>query len=137
MIQKDNFVEFEFVTCFNIFFLSTGIPGIKGSLLQEFGVRLITYDLPGFGESDPHPQRNLESSAMDMLYLSYAVHITDKFWVVGYSCGSIHTWAALKYIPDRIAGISPFSKSNTFFFNLIILNSKYRCFHGSTIGESI
>ncbi|KAL7596116.1 hypothetical protein Lser_V15G28296 [Lactuca serriola] len=81
-----------------------GIPGIKGSLLQEFGVRLITYDLPGFGESDPHPQRNLESSAMDMLYLSYAVHITDKFWVVGYSCGSIHTWAALKYIPDRIAG---------------------------------
>lgn len=81
-----------------------GIPGIKASLLQEFGVRLVTYDLPGFGESDPHPHRTLESSAMDMLYLSYAVHITDKFWVVGYSGGSIHTWAALKYIPDRIAG---------------------------------
>lgn len=81
-----------------------GIPGIKASLLQEFGVRLVTYDLPGFGESDPHPGRNLESSAMDMLYLSYAVHITEKFWVVGYSGGSIHTWAALKYIPDRVAG---------------------------------
>ncbi|KAL4592203.1 hypothetical protein LXL04_005190 [Taraxacum kok-saghyz] len=81
-----------------------GIPGIKASLLQEFGVRLVTYDIPGFGESDPHPNRNLESSAMDMLYLSYAVHITDKFWVVGHSSGCIHTWAALKYIPDRIAG---------------------------------
>ncbi|KAL9995766.1 putative alpha/beta hydrolase-1 [Helianthus debilis subsp. tardiflorus] len=81
-----------------------GIPGIKASLLEEFGVRLVTYDLPGFGESDPHPGRNLESSAMDLFYLSYAVHITDKFWVVGYSGASLHTWAALKYIPDRIAG---------------------------------
>nr|XP_043613365.1 uncharacterized protein LOC122585302 [Erigeron canadensis] len=81
-----------------------GIPGIKASLLEEFGVRLVTYDLPGFGESDPHPGRTLESSAMDMLYLSYAVHITDKFWVVGHSGGSLHTWAALKYIPDRVAG---------------------------------
>lgn len=81
-----------------------GIPGIKASLLQEFGVRLVSYDLPGFGESDPHPGRTLESSAMDMLYLSYAVHIIDKFWVVGYSGGSLHTWAALKFIPDRVAG---------------------------------
>ncbi|CAN4119925.1 unnamed protein product [Withania somnifera] len=81
-----------------------GIPGIKTSLLEEYGVRLITYDLPGFGESDPHPLRNLESSAMDMLHLSYAVNVTDKFWVMGYSGGCMHAWAALRYIPDRIAG---------------------------------
>ncbi|KAG8387724.1 hypothetical protein BUALT_Bualt02G0051200 [Buddleja alternifolia] len=81
-----------------------GIPGLKGSLMQEFGVRLVTYDLPGFGESDPHPSRNLESSAMDILHLSYAVNITDKFWVVGYSDGSMHAWAALRYIPDRLEG---------------------------------
>ncbi|KAF3643428.1 putative ATP synthase subunit d, mitochondrial-like [Capsicum annuum] len=81
-----------------------GIPGIKTSLLQEYGIRLVTYDLPGFGESDPHPSRNLESSAMDMLHLSYAVNVTDKFWVVGYSGGCMHAWAALRYIPDRIAG---------------------------------
>ncbi|KAH0747034.1 hypothetical protein KY285_008691 [Solanum tuberosum] len=81
-----------------------GIPGIKTSLLQEYGIRLVTYDLPGFGESDPHPSRNLESSAMDMLHLSYAVNVTDKFWVVGFSDGCMHAWAALRYIPDRIAG---------------------------------
>ncbi|KAK6138057.1 hypothetical protein DH2020_028195 [Rehmannia glutinosa] len=81
-----------------------GIPGLKGALLQEFGVRLVTYDLPGFGESDPHPDRDLESSALDMLHLSYAVNVTDKFWVVGYSDGSKHAWAALHYIPDRLAG---------------------------------
>ncbi|WOG87565.1 hypothetical protein DCAR_0206794 [Daucus carota subsp. sativus] len=81
-----------------------GIPGIKISLLQEFGVRLITYDLPGFGESDPHPNRDLKSSADDVLYLSYAVGVTDKFWVLGYSGGSLHAWATLRYIPDRVAG---------------------------------
>ncbi|XP_012838645.1 PREDICTED: uncharacterized protein LOC105959147 [Erythranthe guttata] len=81
-----------------------GIPGLKGELLQEFGVRLVTYDLPGFGQSDPHPDRNLESSALDMLHLSYALNVSDKFWVVGYSDGSKHAFAALNYIPDRLAG---------------------------------
>ncbi|KAL6563606.1 hypothetical protein OROGR_002565 [Orobanche gracilis] len=81
-----------------------GIPGLKCTLLQEFGIRMVTYDLPGFGESDPHPGRDLESSALDMLHLSYAVNITDKFWVVGHSDGSKHVWAALHYIPDRLAG---------------------------------
>lgn len=65
---------------------------------------MVTYDLPGFGESDPHPDRNLETSALDILHLSYALNITDKFWVVGYSDGSMHAWAALRYIPDRLAG---------------------------------
>ncbi|CAH9072468.1 unnamed protein product [Cuscuta epithymum] len=97
-----------------------GIPGIKVSLLHQFGVRLVTYDLPGFGQSDPHPNRNLESSAMDMLHLSYAVNITDKFWVVGFSSGSMHAWAILRYIPDRVAGaimvapmINPYEPSMT------------------------
>ncbi|GFZ20481.1 alpha/beta-Hydrolases superfamily protein [Actinidia rufa] len=81
-----------------------GIPGLKASVLEEFGIRLVTYDLPGFGESDPHPNRNLQSSALDMLQLSYAVGVTDKFWVLGYSGGSMHAWAALRYIPDRVAG---------------------------------
>ncbi|CAI9105206.1 OLC1v1004079C1 [Oldenlandia corymbosa var. corymbosa] len=81
-----------------------GIPGIRDSILQEFGIRLVTYDLPGFGESDPHHDRNLESSAMDMLHLSYSVNITGKFWVLGFSGASMHAWAALRYIPDRIAG---------------------------------
>ncbi|XP_004294668.1 PREDICTED: uncharacterized protein LOC101299361 [Fragaria vesca subsp. vesca] len=81
-----------------------GIPGLKASLLEEFGVRLLTYDLPGFGESDPHPDRNLETSAMDMLLLADAVGVNHKFWVVGYSSGSMHAWAALRYIPDRLAG---------------------------------
>lgn len=81
-----------------------GVPGIKSELLEEFGVRLVAYDLPGFGESDPHPIRNLNSSALDMQDLANAVGVSDKFWVLGYSSGAMHAWAALRYIPDRIAG---------------------------------
>lgn len=81
-----------------------GVPGVKLSLLEEFGIRLVTYDRPGFGESDPHSDRNLNSSAMDMLHLADSVGIKDKFWVVGYSDGAMHAWAALNYIPQRIAG---------------------------------
>ncbi|XP_059646924.1 uncharacterized protein LOC132293450 isoform X2 [Cornus florida] len=86
-----------------------GIPRVKMSLLEEFGVRMITYDLPGFGESDPHPKRNLNSSALDILYLANAIGIHDKFWVLGYSSGAMHAWAALKYIPNRIAGAAMFA----------------------------
>ncbi|KAJ6792199.1 Uncharacterized protein M6B38_240450 [Iris pallida] len=86
-----------------------GIPGIKESLLEEFGVHFITYDLPGFGESDPHPDRNLNSSAFDMLHLADSVGVRDKFWVLGYSSGGMHAWAALHYIPDRIAGAAMFA----------------------------
>ncbi|KAA8518794.1 hypothetical protein F0562_016432 [Nyssa sinensis] len=96
-----------------------GIPGVKELLLREFGVRLVTYDLPGFGESDPHPNRNLNSSALDMLYLANAVGIS-KFWVLGYSSGAMHAWAALKYIPNHIAGaamvapmVNPYESSMT------------------------
>lgn len=92
-----------------------GIPGISAPLLEEFGVRLVAYDLPGFGESDPHPIRNLNSSALDMLSLAEAVGVKDKFWVLGYSSGAMHAWAALRYIPDRIAG------TDLFKFYLFIL----------------
>ncbi|KAI3823419.1 hypothetical protein L1987_04855 [Smallanthus sonchifolius] len=85
-----------------------GIPGIKLSLLEEFGVRLVTYDLPGFGESDLHPNRTLQSSAMDLLYLTEALKV-DKFWILGYSTGAMHAWAALKYIPSKIAGAVMFA----------------------------
>ncbi|XP_017977741.1 PREDICTED: uncharacterized protein LOC18597904 [Theobroma cacao] len=96
------------------------IPGVKTSLLEEFGVRLVTYDLPGFGESDPHPSRNLNSSAFDMLHLADAVGVNDKFWVLGLSSGSMHAWAALRYVPHRISGaamvapmINPYEPSLT------------------------
>ncbi|KAJ3699492.1 hypothetical protein LUZ61_003197 [Rhynchospora tenuis] len=86
-----------------------GIPGMSPTLLEEFGVQLVTYDLPGFGESDPHPERNLNTSALDMLHLANSLRISEKFWVVGYSGGAIHAWAAARYIPDNLAGVAMFA----------------------------
>lgn len=98
----------------------SGIPGIKASLLEEFGVRMITYDLPGFGESDPHPSRDLNSSAMDVQHLANALGVNDKFWVFGYSSAAMHAWATIKHISNRIAGaafvapmINPYESSMT------------------------
>ncbi|XVF04973.1 hypothetical protein REPUB_Repub05bG0129900 [Reevesia pubescens] len=102
-----------------------GIPGLKASLLEEFGVRLLTYDLPGFGESDPHPKRNLESSASDLLYLANSLGVSDKFWIVGYSTGSLHAWAALKYIPDRLAGAAMFAPMVNPYDSLMNRGEKY------------
>ncbi|KAG2403041.1 uncharacterized protein HKW66_Vig0246890 [Vigna angularis] len=80
------------------------LPGVKSSLLEEYGIRFITYDLPGFGESDPHPNRNLNSSAIDVLHLVNAINVSDKFWLLCHSTGCIHAWAFLRYVPERIAG---------------------------------
>ncbi|KAL8152775.1 hypothetical protein V2J09_010535 [Rumex salicifolius] len=95
-----------------------GLPGVKESFLEDFGVRLITYDLPGFGESDPYPQRDLNSSAHDIMHLAYATGVHGKFWLLGHSHAAIHVWAALRYIPDRVAGaalvapmINPYDRS--------------------------
>lgn len=90
---------------------------------------LITYDLPGFGESDPHHDRNLNSSALDMLYLADALRV-DKFWVVGFSGGGMHAWAALRYIPTRLAGTFPLWQ---FYFLLFFPYSAfYLGLHGYT-----
>lgn len=97
------------------------MPGLKGSLLEEYGVRLLTYDLPGFGESDPHPERSLESSAIDMLIFANAVGVDGKFWVFGYSSGSMHAWAALRFIPDRISGMNRYSLFNIFLFLVTVI----------------
>ncbi|GAV62087.1 Abhydrolase_6 domain-containing protein [Cephalotus follicularis] len=103
-----------------------GVPGLKVSLLEEFGVRLLTYDLPGFGESDPHPNRNLESSALDMSILASCLGVSGKFWVVGYSSGSLHAWAALRYIPDKLAGAAMFAPLVNPYDSLMTREEKYK-----------
>ncbi|GAB2272364.1 hypothetical protein Dimus_007189 [Dionaea muscipula] len=89
--------------------LSGGIPGVRESLLEEFHIRLLTYDLPGFGESDPHPTRTLNSSASDMLYLADTLGVSGRFWLLGFSSANLHVWAALRYISDRVAGVAMFA----------------------------
>jgi pimeloyl-ACP methyl ester carboxylesterase len=56
------------------------------------GIRLITYDRPGYGESDRHPGRQVVDAAEDVLAIAEALRL-DRFAVVGRSGGAPHALA--------------------------------------------
>ncbi|KAI3512198.1 hypothetical protein L1887_19461 [Cichorium endivia] len=76
------------------------------ALIEELGIYIVSYDRPGYGESDPHPNRTLKSSALDIEELADQLGLGSKFYVVGYSMGGQVTWTCLKYIPHRLAGVT-------------------------------
>lgn len=96
-----------------------GTPGSRlnrypsEAALTEAGVRLITYDRPGYGNSTPLPGREVASVAADVVTLSEALRI-DRLPVLGYSGGAPHALACAALLPDlvpraaAVAGIAPY-----------------------------
>ena len=85
-----------------------------GSRLEKFpndqitsslGVRLITFDRPGYGRSDPSDAENFLAIVNDVVELVDALNI-DKFAVIGNSIGSCYALACGYKIPERIISIS-------------------------------
>ncbi|XP_022958610.1 uncharacterized protein LOC111459783 isoform X1 [Cucurbita moschata] len=74
--------------------------------LEELGVYVVSLDRPGYGESDPHPTRTVESLALDVEELGDQLGLGPKFYVIGLSMGGQAVWGCLKYIPHRLAGAS-------------------------------
>lgn len=72
--------------------------------LEKNGIYVVSYDRPGYGESDPHPKRNERTLAHDVEQLADQLQLGSKFYVVGYSMGGQAVWGVLKYIPHRLAG---------------------------------
>ncbi|KAI7992622.1 hypothetical protein LOK49_LG12G01716 [Camellia lanceoleosa] len=56
-------------------------------------------------QSDPNPKRSVKSEAYDLQELADNLHLGPKFHVIGVSIGTYTTWACLKYIPHRLAGV--------------------------------
>ncbi|XP_073002416.1 probable lysophospholipase BODYGUARD 2 isoform X1 [Typha latifolia] len=73
-------------------------------LVEELGVYMVGFDRAGYGESDPNPNRSVRSAASDVEELADALELGSKFYLVGFSLGCHAVWAALKYIPERLAG---------------------------------
>jgi pimeloyl-ACP methyl ester carboxylesterase len=77
------------------------------------GVRLLAYDRPGYGGSDPHPGRTVADAAGDVAAIADALGI-DRFAVEGGSGGGPHTLACAALLPDRVvaaaclAGVAPY-----------------------------
>jgi pimeloyl-ACP methyl ester carboxylesterase len=84
-------------------------------LLRRLGVRLITYDRPGYGRSDRHPGRSVADSASDVATVADAVGLAD-FAVEGGSSGSAHALAVAALLGSRalrlacVAPMAPFDQ---------------------------
>ena len=80
---------------------------------ERRGIRLLAYDRPGYGGSDPDPGRTVADAAGDVAAIADALGI-DRFAVEGGSGGGPHTLACAALLPDRVvaaaslAGVAPY-----------------------------
>lgn len=70
-------------------------------LIESLRVYIVSFDRPGYGESDPNPNRTLKSFASDVEELADQLGLGSKFYLVGFSMGGQLVWPCLKYIPQR------------------------------------
>ncbi|PON42451.1 Alpha/beta hydrolase fold [Parasponia andersonii] len=82
----------------------TIVPYLSPELVEELGVYIVSFDRPGYGESDPNPKRSMKSMALDIEELADQLGLGSKFYVVGMSLGGQVVWSCLKYIPTRLEG---------------------------------
>lgn len=68
-------------------------------------IRLLAPDRPGFGLSDPHPERTLLSWAGDVANLANALGI-DRFGVMGLSGGAPHAAVVAHQLPERVTAVA-------------------------------
>lgn len=69
--------------------------------LVRVGARLITYDRPGYGQSDRHRGRDVASCVDDVAAIAGDLGI-ERFAVVGVSGGGPHCLAVAARMPDRV-----------------------------------
>jgi pimeloyl-ACP methyl ester carboxylesterase len=75
------------------------------SLLVELGVRLISYDRPGYGRSDRLPGRTVAMTADDVAAIADRLEV-DEFAVVGSSSGSAHALGVAALLPRRVLRVA-------------------------------
>ncbi|XP_007010326.2 PREDICTED: uncharacterized protein LOC18586733 [Theobroma cacao] len=80
------------------------VANLSLELVEELGVYSVSFDRPGYGESDPDPRRTLKSLALDIEELADQLRLGPKFYIIGFSMGGQSVWGCLKYIPHRLAG---------------------------------
>jgi pimeloyl-ACP methyl ester carboxylesterase len=73
-------------------------------LTIKAGIRLITVDRPGYGESSPHPGRNFLSWVPDIEQLADHLKI-DRFGVLSHSGGSPYALAIAYKLKERVSKV--------------------------------
>ncbi|WVZ75170.1 hypothetical protein U9M48_023252 [Paspalum notatum var. saurae] len=90
---------------------------VSPALAQELGVYLLSFDRPGYGESDPHPGRTERSIALDIEQLADALELGRRFYVAGFSMGGEVMWSCLRYIPHRLSGVALLGPVGNFWWS--------------------
>jgi len=91
-------------------FLLHGTPGSRrgprprAPVLYQMGVKLISYDRPGYGESDPRPGRTVADAACDVQAIADELKL-NAFGVVGRSGGAPHALACAAQLAERVVGV--------------------------------
>jgi pimeloyl-ACP methyl ester carboxylesterase len=92
-------------------FLLHGTPGCRLSVrprdvvLEQVNVRLITYDRPGYGLSDPHPGRTVADAADDVRTIADTFRL-ETFAVMGRSGGAPHALACAALLHRRVSRVA-------------------------------
>ncbi|MGH3067143.1 MAG: alpha/beta fold hydrolase [Streptosporangiaceae bacterium] len=76
-------------------------PHPRSAVLHRLGVRLISFDRPGYGGSDRAPGRRVADVASDVQTIADAYSL-KKFAVVGRSGGGPHALACGALLPERV-----------------------------------
>ena len=74
----------------------------KQEMVGKLGIHFVSFDRPGYGESDPDPKRTMKSLALDIEELGHQLQLGTKFYIIGNSMGGLAVWGCLKYIPHRL-----------------------------------
>ncbi|MGH2887737.1 MAG: alpha/beta fold hydrolase [Solirubrobacteraceae bacterium] len=89
-------------------FVLHGTPGSRLSgrhpdpaRVADAGLRVITYDRPGYGRSTRHPGRDVVDCVADVAAIAGALGI-ERFFVTGGSGGGPHALAVAARLPERV-----------------------------------
>jgi pimeloyl-ACP methyl ester carboxylesterase len=92
-------------------FLLHGTPGCRlsgrhpdPSRVSASGLRVITYDRPGYGRSSRHPGRRVVDCVGDVAAIADELEI-EQFAVSGGSGGGPHALAVGARLPERVTGV--------------------------------
>jgi pimeloyl-ACP methyl ester carboxylesterase len=92
-------------------FLLHGMPGSRlgphprGAILYRLGIRLISFDRPGYGYSDRLADRSVADAAIDVAAIAEAYEL-ERFAVVGRSGGGPHALACAALLPGRTTRVA-------------------------------
>jgi pimeloyl-ACP methyl ester carboxylesterase len=84
---------------------------------EDRAVRLVTFDRPGTGRSDPKAPRRLSDVPLDVAALADALEI-ERFPVIGYSKGGVYAAACAALLGPRVTGAAIVSTRHLALYNV-------------------